>query len=498
MNVGIDLGTTFSLIAQRNDKGIPTLFPDLLDANLFRTPSVVHVQGSSALVGQIAEDLLRDDPSLPAARGAKLQLGTDAVVLRDAAGHEYGAAATSALILKKLKRDAEAFAGDSITGCVVCVPAQFGDAQRRAVRDAALAAGLPPPRLVDEPVAAAIYHGVQGAATPRTLLVYDLGGGTFDATVLEVGPTGLRVLGTDGTDKVGGMRFDELIMEWIVEEARARGADVRKDLGAMQRVRRIAEQIKIDLSKPGRGQVKETAMLAGAPVEFLLTRTRFEQGVEPLLLETIAASERCLKSAGLAWGSVDQVLLCGGSSLLPCVKDTLLRRSGRSAGSLLLNQPHQAVAFGAALVADQGREQLDVSHATTFDLGLRVHDPVTRAPKVQVLIPRNTPLPARHAQVFYTTRPDQTRMVFEIVQARGADDPGRSLGYFAFGPIAEPRKNYPIELVCACDADGLVRVTARDPRTGKELEHLMTDAGGGDAGQVGRIRASIEGLRINE
>jgi len=498
MNVGIDLGTTFSLVAQRNDKGIPTLFPDLLDANLFRTPSVVHIQGASALVGQIAEDLLRDDPSLPAARGTKLLLGSDTCVLRDAAGREYGAAAINALILRKLKRDAEAFAGESVTSCVICVPAQFGDAQRRAVRDAALAAGLPSPRLIDEPIAAAIYHGVQGSATPRTMLVYDLGGGTFDATVLEVGPMGLRVLGTDGTDKVGGMRFDELIMDWIIEETRALGADVRRDLGAMQRVRRLAEQIKIDLSKPGRSQVKEVAMLAGVPMEFMLHRSRFEQGVEPLLLETMTASERCLQSAGLTWGRVDQVLLCGGSSLLPCVKDTLLRRSGRSAGSLLLNQPHQAVAFGAALVADQDRDQIDVTHAASFDIGLRVYDPVTRAPKVQVLIPRNTALPARHAQVFYTTRVDQTRMVFELVQARGADDVGRSLGYFAFGPITEPRKNYPIELVCACDVDGLVRVTARDPRTGKELEHMMTDVGGGDAMQVAGIRASIEGLRLNE
>jgi molecular chaperone DnaK len=497
MNVGIDLGTTFSLIAQKNDKGVPALFPDLHDANLFRTPSVVHVAGGSALVGQVAEDLLRDDPSLPVARGSKLRLGSDEAVLRDAGGREFSATAIAALVLKKLKRDAEAFASETIERCTVCVPAQFGDQQRRAVRDAVLAAGLPAPRLVDEPVAAAVYHGLKASAEAKTLLVYDLGGGTFDATVLEVAASGLRVLATDGSTKVGGMRFDEVVMDWIADEARMRGGDVRKDRGAMQRIRRLAEQMKIDLAKPGRGQVKESALLGGVPVEFTLTRAQFEKGIEPLLMETIAASERCLSAAGLSWGRVDQVLLCGGSSLLPCVKDLILRQSGRPAGGLLSQQPHQAVVFGAALLADLGGGQ-DVAQVAAYDLGLRVFDPVTRAPKVQVLIPRQRALPAKHTAVFYTTRADQVRMVFELVQARGPDDPGQSLGHFVFGPIAEPRKNYPIELVVTYDLDGLVRVNARDPRTGRELEHMLTEGGGTDATKVARVRAAIDGLRINE
>ncbi len=498
MNVGIDLGTTFSLIAQLNQKGTPALFPDLHDANLFRTPSVVHVSRGCALVGQVAEDLLRDDPSLPVARGSKLKLGTQEVVLRDDEGREFTATVIAALILRKLRRDAEAFASESISRCVVCVPAQFGDAARRALRDAVLAAGLPAPRLVDEPVAAAVYYGIRGAAEPKTLLVYDLGGGTFDATLLSVGPEGLKVLATDGTTRVGGMRFDELVVGWMLADLEARGANVRRDPGAMQRLRRLAEQMKIDLAKPGKGQCKESAMIAGVPLEFALTRSQFEHGIEPLLQETLAASERCLQAAGTSWQGVDQVLLCGGSALLPCVREMILRRSGRPAGGLLLQQPHQAVAFGAALLAGRELDGADLEQVASFDLGLRVHDPVTRAPKVSVLIPRNAALPARHAATFYTTRPDQTRMIFELVQSRGPDDPGQSLGHFAFGSIAEPRRNYPIELVVTYDLDGLVRVQARDPRTGKELEHILTEGGGSDAAQVARVRAVSEGLRVNE
>jgi molecular chaperone DnaK len=498
MNVGIDLGTTFSLIAHLNDRGTPTLFPDLHDANLFRTPSVVHLAGSSALVGQVAEDLLRDDPSLVVARGTKLRLGTDVLVLPRAGAAGLCPTAVASLLLKKLKRDAEAFASEPVERCVVCVPAQFGDAQRRAVRDSVLAAGLPAPRLIDEPVAAAVYHGVKAAAESRTMLVYDLGGGTFDATVLEVSPSGLRVLATDGASDVGGMRFDEMVMDWIADEVRARGADVRRDPGAMQRIRRIAEQLKIDLAKPGRGQVRESALLGGVPLEFMMTRSQFDAGIEPMLMETIAASQRCLSAAGLSWSTVDQVLLCGGSTLLPCVRELILRQSSRPAGGLLHQQPHQAVAFGAALLAGRSLDVDDVTQVASFDLGLRIYDPVSRAPKVQVLIPRNAQLPARHSAVFYTTRMDQTRIVFEIVQARDAGDAGRSLGYFAFGPIAEPRKNYPIELVLTYDLDGLVRVTARDPRTGRELEHVMAEGASGDAAQVARVRAAIAGLRINE
>jgi molecular chaperone DnaK len=315
VRVGIDLGTTYSLIAHLNAKGAPTLFPDLHDASAFRTPSVVHAGRGGVLVGDAVEMLLRSEPNAPIVRCAKLSMGSDDPLLR-ANGVDLCPTTAAALVLRKLKRDAEAFANETIESCVVCVPAQSGDAARRATRDAALAAGLPLPKLADEPVAAGVYHGLDRSG--EVLLVYDLGGGTFDATVLRANAEGLLVLATEGDNALGGALMDERIVELLVADLRAAGVpDPRTDPASRERLRRFAEEAKIGLSRPGIDRVEADLKVGGAVLSFLLTQRQLESALAPYIQRTLAVTESCLRAAGVSFERVNRVLLAGGSTFMP-------------------------------------------------------------------------------------------------------------------------------------------------------------------------------------
>ncbi len=480
--LGIDLGTTYSLVASLNVQGVPTLFPDYHDANEFRTPSVIHVGEEGCLVGYAVEELLEDEPALPHVRFIKLNMGADQPVFTDNRAREWSAEALSALILKKLMKDVEAFTAEDVGGVVIAVPANFSDAQRKATRQAALMAGLPRPQLVEEPVAAATFYGFSEKSTEQTLFVYDLGGGTFDATLLQAADDGLYALATEGTNAIGGKNVDEVIMDQVAEEfARVHGFDPRQDLAASVQLRRFATDAKLKLARPGARQVRKTLVLAGKPLDYLITREHFEQLIDQLVEDTLQVSNKCLSASGLGWDMVDKVLLTGGSSLLPLVSDRIIAASGLLPAHVVCKQPHQAVAYGAALLARQlfgepgeGRTLRQIS---SYDLGIRVMDKASGQPAVKVLVARNTPVPAQEGMTFYTNRPDQTRMIIEVVQQREPGAEEKSLGYFAFGPIAKPHKNYPVEISVAYDAEGMVKVTARDVETGQVMQRILDEEG---------------------
>jgi len=484
---GIDLGTTYSMIAHVNAHGQPALFPDLHDANRFRTPSVAYIGREGCLIGSAAEELLDDAPELPLVRFIKARLGDAEWRYEDHRGRAWTPEALSALILKKLLRDADTFSGEELGPAVVTVPAQFTDRQRQATLRAAAMAGLSAVRLVDEPVAAATFYGLDEGGADRTLLVYDFGGGTFDVTVLQAGPEGLYVLASDGVSQLGGRTLDEHIMAQIDADVRRRGQrSPLSDPASAQRLRRLAEDSKITLSRPAAAQVRQTLLLFGAPYEFLLTRPQFDAIVLEAVAQTLTACERCLKAAGLGWRDVDRLLLTGGSSLLPQVAQELSRVSGHAPGRLILKQPHQAVAFGAAVLAERqaragGLDAL-IQQVTGAELCLRVWDRRHNRPGLETLIARNAPLPVSYTRTFYTNRDDQTRIVLEFVQRRGEPPDETSLGHFAFGPLSHPRRNAPLEVTVAIGRDGLVRVTARDPSTGREVAHSLRDGAteGGD------------------
>jgi molecular chaperone DnaK len=480
MRVGIDLGTTYSIVSGLNMHGVPAVFPDAHDANEFRTPSVVVIAPFGCLVGNAAEDMLDDEPDLPYVRFAKLKMASGADVLVDHKGNKWSAEAISALILRKVAADASSFSGEDVDAAVITVPAQFGDRRRRATRNAALMAGIKELRLVDEPVAAATYYGVTKKKIDQTLFVYDLGGGTFDATVLHCSPDGLYVLATEGSESLGGKHFDETIAKVATQGIKEADAEaIWNDPPARNQLLRFAEKTKVKLCKPGPSQVKQTLLLANRVIDFMLTRNQFEKLIAPRIEETMQISQNCLKGAGLSWDSIDHVLMAGGSSLIPYVRRQLCDASGKPADDLVARQPHQAIAFGAALIANEnsGFTELEMPQLkqkiAPFDLGLRVKDPETGEPTVQVLIERNTPIPVEHTGVYYTTAAEQTQVFLDIVERKGIDACAYSLGCCSFGPLPNPRINRPVEITVAYDEEAILSVKARDPDTGQEIEHRI-------------------------
>lgn len=504
MRIGIDLGTSFSLIGQVDDRGVPALFSDHHESDRFQTPSIVHVGRHGALVGRAVEDMLEDDPSLSVVRHVKLRMGSPEPALVDDAGRTWPPETISALILRKILRDAEASSHESTEAAVIGVPAQFADAERRATKTAALLAGLPEPTLVEEPIAAATYYGMAAPEREETLFVYDLGGGTFDATLLQASPDGLYVIATDGLADVGGKRFDEAIMSVVADGFRkTHGTDPLSDPAANFQLRRHAEAAKIELGKPGKERVSRTLLVMGRTAELVLSRRQFESLIAPALEATLEASRRCLASAALDWPDIDRVLMTGGSTLVPMVRERIQQFSGKEGSRIVTHQPHHAVCYGLALVArsagdDEGPDRPLVHQIATYDLGMRVLDRETGRPGVHVLLKRNTPLPAKHQATFYTTRDDQTRMVLDLVQTKGDGGSERSLGHFAFGPITEPRKNYPVEITIAYDLEGIVKVTARDPRSGRQLEREIADESQIESARLARWRQQVMNVRINE
>lgn len=479
--LGIDLGTTFSLAAYVNDHGLPTLFPDFHDANDFRTPSVVHVGEEGCLVGTALEELLDDEPELSQARFFKLGLGDKASLYTDHQRRAWLPQSLSALVLKKLLGDVEAFAHEEIAGVLIAVPANFNDAQRRATKEAAQLAGLARVKLIEEPVAAATFYGYSHKGGEQTLFVYDLGGGTFDASILQVGDEGLYALATEGSNAHGGKNVDELIIKAILDEFQRQYGFCPNDEATLMILRRFAQNAKLKLSKPGKSKISKTLVVAGKTLDFILTKERFNQLLEQFVDETLAVCQRCLDTSGMDWSFIDTVLLTGGSSLLPLVTDKLSQASGKPKDQLVCKQPHQAVAYGAAILAEQQFSRAEGGNAKplqsicSYDLGIRVMG-ANGQPMVQVLISQNSPVPAAASTTFYTTRDDQTRLIIEAVQQRNTDAGTEevSLGFFAF-MIERPREQYPLDIELAYDLEGIVTVTARDPETGRQIQQVMDE-----------------------
>ena len=503
MNIGIDLGTTFSLAGFLNPQGVPTLVPDFNHATTYRTPSVVCIRDGQAQVGNLLEELLLDEPGLPITRGFKQLMGSDTPAYRDEQGRQWPAEAVSALILKKLLRDVDSHCGEAIEHCLITVPANFNDAQRKATRIAAQLAGLSRISLVEEPIAAAAFYGFSERGAEQTLLVYDFGGGTFDATVLQISAGRLYVLATEGENQLGGCHLDQALTRLVANDFQRRhGQDPLQDAAAAETLRRFAESAKIGLSQPGRGPMRKTLVLAGRVSEVSLAADQIDRLVAPFVDNTLEVCRRCLDGAGLGWNQIDRILLVGGSTLLPQVGRALSQASGKPQSAMICKQPHQAVAYGAALLAEAFADS-DAADAAPhcavapYHLGLRVRDPITGGSKIEVMIKRNTPLPTRAVATFYTTRPEQTRLIFDVVQSKGNNELAASLGMFAFGPLRNPRKNYPVELTVAYDAEGLVKVTAKDMVTGVALERDLAQQDDPDAVRYALARKLVQAVGIS-
>lgn len=475
--VGIDLGTTFSLISCVNSSGTPTLIPSRRDAQRFQTPSVVHIGERGAIVGDLAEELLQEEAGLAVSRFAKLSMGQPGkTVLTDHLGQAYTPEAISALILRKLKEDAETALCEPITGAVITVPANFNDAQRQATVNAGRLADIPVLGLVEEPLAAATFFGLNTKGGERLIFVFDIGGGTLDATILSATPEGLYAIATEGADNIGGKNFDEIIMGIVADQFRGQfGSDPRNDPESAQRLRMFATQSKISLSSPATNVISRPLILGGKSLRVTFSRAQFETAAEPWLEACQEVCERALKSQSLAWGAIDELILTGGSSLVPCVERKVREMSALQPARIRREQPHASIAYGAALLAEQfhGTKKTAApplkQQVTSNELGLRVFDPKERKPVFHAMIEKNMPVPTTAKQTFYTQKAGQSSLSIELLQRKDPFTPPETLGQFTFGPIRRPEAQHPVSIELGYDGAGRVTVTAADGRTGESV-----------------------------
>lgn len=489
MKVGIDLGTSYSLVARTHPDGSTTLIPDFRDAERVHTPSVVLITGGAAFVGAIAEDVMEDQPELPILRFFKRHLGNREPVYFDDRGAGWHAEGIAALILDKLRFDAETEMSAKVDGAVITVPAHFNDPQRKAVTAAATLANLPVQDLLEEPVAAALHYGVTADSGSRVLFVYDFGGGTFDATTMTMDDKGIYLLAKTGATDLGGKELDERVGELILDQfQRALGRKLALNALTLLELRRASEAIKIELSTPGTREVRKPVLIGSDVVEIRIDREQFSRTIAEIIERTVAVAQECLKDAGLVPNDVDTLLLVGGSSLIPDVSPRLREVFPAGATEMLYHEPSKAVALGAALRSAQvsGDHQKfnlppELKGVSGYSVGVRAVDPHSGEVTVDTLIRKNMPLPTTIRKTYYTARPDQRTMVLDVVQYRGDVTQAVSIGNLTVGPLTNPRAGYPIGVRIDYRENGTVHVIASDANTGMELEQSF---GGDSAGDV--------------
>ena len=473
--IGIDLGTTNSCVAVM-EGGKPVVIANT--EGIRTTPSVVaFTKTGERLVGDPAkrQAVTNADKTISS---IKRHMGSDYKVTID--DKKYTPQEISAMILQKLKKDAESYLGEPVTEAVITVPAYFNDAQRQATKDAGKIAGLDVKRIINEPTAAALAYGLDNE-TEQKVMVYDLGGGTFDVSIIEIGDGVIEVLSTNGDTRLGGDDFDQAIINWMVSEFKnAEGVDLSTDKMALQRLKEAAEKAKKELSSATTTNINLPFITATAegPKHFdmNLTRAKFEELVHDLVERTAIPVQNAMKDAGLNYSEIAKVLLVGGSTRVPCVQEKVKQLTGKEPNKSL--NPDECVAIGASiqggkLAGDAGAGDILLLDVTPLSLSIETMGGIATK-----LIERNTTIPTKKSQVFSTAADNQTAVDINVLQGeRQFAKDNKSLGQFRLDGIPPARRGVPqIEVTFDIDANGIVNVSAKDLGTGKE-QHITITSG---------------------
>ena len=473
--IGIDLGTTNSCVAVM-EGGQPTVIANTEGART--TPSVVaFTKTGERLVGEPAKRQAVTNAARTIS-SIKREMGTDYKV--DIDGKKYSPQEISAMILQKLKADAEGYLGEKVTEAVITVPAYFNDAQRQATKDAGKIAGLDVKRIINEPTAAALAYGLDNEKEQK-IMVYDLGGGTFDVSIIEIGDGVIEVLATAGNNRLGGDDFDNAVTQYMLEDFKAKeGVDLSKDTMALQRLKVAAEQAKKELSSAMQTNINLPYITATAegPKHFdmTLTRAKFDELTHDLVEKTAEPVKNALSDAGLTASELSKVLLVGGSTRIPAVQDKVKQLTGHEPNKSL--NPDECVAIGASiqggkLAGDAGAGDILLLDVTPLSLSIETMGGIATR-----LIERNTTIPTKKSQIFSTAADNQTAVDINVVQGeRQFAKDNKSLGQFRLDGIPPARRGVPqIEVTFDIDANGIVNVSAKDLGTGKE-QHITITAG---------------------
>ena len=473
--IGIDLGTTNSCVAVM-EGGQPTVIANTEGSRT--TPSVVaFTKNGDRLVGEPAKRQAVTNAEKTIS-SIKREMGTDYRVTID--DKKYSPQEISAMILQKLKKDAEGYLGEPVTEAVITVPAYFNDAQRQATKDAGKIAGLDVKRIINEPTAAALAYGLDNEKEQK-IMVYDLGGGTFDVSIIEIGDGVIEVLATAGNNRLGGDDFDQRVTDYMLSEfKRTEGVDLSNDKMALQRLKEAAEKAKKELSSATTTNINLPFITATAegPKHFdmNLTRAKFEELVNDLVERTAIPVQNAMKDAGLNYSDISKVLLVGGSTRVPCVQEKVKQLTGKEPNKSL--NPDECVAIGASiqggkLAGDAGAGDILLLDVTPLSLSIETMGGIATK-----LIERNTTIPTKKSQVFSTAADNQTAVDINVLQGeRQFAKDNKSLGQFRLDGIPPARRGVPqIEVTFDIDANGIVNVSAKDLGTGKE-QHITITSG---------------------